>query len=606
MKKMAVSFGKSLYFTSLIILLNTLFLTHSWAQSEMSLWYIPTNKHTNTPHHHGGNEVLIPCDWDYYHRYNGEQHIIEYGIRNEGNTPLTLNLPLTFESSSSVEFSIMEQPSKAILQPGDDIHFKVQYQPFSIYRPAVATLNIPSDAVNAANCGLQFRVGGIPTPPDLLGDNCFKSAMGDFDSDGDNMTNYRATQIQTFDDKNNIIENLETLLALDGSELGTNKLTRTYDANGNVLSCKEEVTGAYSGGGTFGGTNATYTYDANNNELTYCDTFFTAFGDNITKITNTYDANNNLTTSVYIAKDETGFVFVTENTTNVYDANNRLTTSTTVTTSLFGPPSTSIETNTYDANGNLTLKKVNIDGIDLITFTYTYDANNNLLTETLVDLRVGPTPLTATTNTYNTLNSLLTQTVVSNSFGTILQMMLTNSYDTNNRLIEAKQEFTVDGMPDQNITTTFVPCDLPQPKIADPCNCGDPLNKKNQDSIITHFHDVLTVTGTPGDPVILQTGNTNFLDNNLVQIADGTNLGTIPASGEFNYDFFHTSGASGAITLNVGGVLTNPFSISVCSAKSCIVIPTMSQWGVLIFGLLILNLNLFFMGELNIRHNANE
>ena len=586
-----------------ILFLCFFFINFGHAQSEMSLWYIPANKpHT---HQHGTHSaLLIPCNWNYYHRYNGEKHVIEYGIRNEGDAPLMLTLPLNFTDDSAVEFSIMEQPAQAVISPGAEVHFKVQYQPFSIYRPAIGTLNISTDDANSTDCTLQFRVGGIPPPPDLIGDNCFKSAMGDFDINGDNTTDYEATQVQVFDDRKNVIENLETLLALDGRELGTSKLTKTYDANSNVLSCKEVGTGVYAG--FFEGTNATYTYDANNNLLTSCDTFFTSIGDNITKISNTYDANNNLKTSVYIAKDETGLVFATINTTNVYDANNRVTTSTSDETSIFGPPSTSIETNTYDVNGNLILKKVNIDGMDLITTTNTYDSNNNLLTSILVDLRFGVSPLSTIINTYNTLNSLLTQMVTSISFGMTLKMTLTNIYDTNNRLINEQQAFLVDGIPDQNITTAFIPCDLPQPSIADPCNCGDPLNKKDRDEVITHFHDVLTVSGTPGDVVILQTGNTNFLDNNLLQIADGTNLGMIPASGEFNYDFFHASGASGSITLNVGGVLSNPFDISVCSAKNCIIIPTMSQWSLLIFSLLLLNISIFNIDKLRRFNIFNE
>ena len=105
---------------------------------------------------------------------------------------------------------------------------------------------------------------------------------------------------------------------------------------------------------------------------------------------------------------------------------------------------------------------------------------------------------------------------------------------------------------DDFYTGNFTLCTATSPSLKDPCSCEDPLNKKNNGDNITHFHDVLTAKGMPGQQVVLQTGNTNFLDNNLNQITDGTLLGVIPESRELNYDFFHASGASGAITVTIG------------------------------------------------------
>lgn len=128
--------------------------------------------------------------------------------------------------------------------------------------------------------------------------------------------------------------------------------------------------------------------------------------------------------------------------------------------------------------------------------------------------------------------------------------------------------------------------------INDPCSCADDMNRKDGAGTITHFHDVLTVdvAGSTGQSVVLTTGGANFLDANLNPIADGTTLGMIP----LNYDFFHASGASGSITLTVGGVEQAPFAISVCSEDACAApIPTMSEWGLLIFCLLVLNMGVF-------------
>lgn len=142
------------------------------------------------------------------------------------------------------------------------------------------------------------------------------------------------------------------------------------------------------------------------------------------------------------------------------------------------------------------------------------------------------------------------------------------------------------------------------PMASDPCGCNDPDNIRSSQGLITHFHDVLEVLGTVGEDVVLTSGGSYFLDGNLVQIPDNTNLGTIPASGVFEFDFFHASGPTGNISLTVGGVAVNPtpLPISVCNASDCpstaqAPIPTMSEWGTMIFCLLILNLGLIFLRE---------
>ena len=138
------------------------------------------------------------------------------------------------------------------------------------------------------------------------------------------------------------------------------------------------------------------------------------------------------------------------------------------------------------------------------------------------------------------------------------------------------------------------------PSISDPCSCADPLNQKNASGVVTRFHDKLTVMGTAGQSVVLKTGGPNFTDAAGTQIPDGTSIGPIPAGNTLEYDFYHASGASGSIVLTIDGVDTAPFPISVCSASSCTTtavapIPTMSEWGLLIFGLLVLNLGVIFL-----------
>lgn len=137
------------------------------------------------------------------------------------------------------------------------------------------------------------------------------------------------------------------------------------------------------------------------------------------------------------------------------------------------------------------------------------------------------------------------------------------------------------------------------PSIADPCSCTDILNKRDAGGVVTHFHDILTIKGSANTTVTLVTGGANFLNTNLSQIPTGT-IGTTDAAGDFTIDFWHASKASGSVEVTVGGVPTtpSPFALSVCDATICAVlapIPTMSEWGSIIFGLLTLNLGLVFL-----------
>lgn len=139
--------------------------------------------------------------------------------------------------------------------------------------------------------------------------------------------------------------------------------------------------------------------------------------------------------------------------------------------------------------------------------------------------------------------------------------------------------------------------------ISDPCSCGNNLNRLGPDGLPTHFADILEVNGTAGQQVVLVTGGPNFLNAGLTQIANGTVLGVIPASGPFTFPFFHASGASGSIVVSVNGINGPPFAISVCNAATCAIpdvkIPTMGEWALMIFGLLILNMSVFFLRRKN-------
>lgn len=595
------------------------------AQAEMSLWYIPDSPFSQRGSHHHPHSVEIPCDWNYYHRSDGKDKIIEYGIRNDGDAPLTLTLPLAFDANSALTFQVITQPTNAVLQPGEDVHFKVRYVHSESAGSNKAILPIKSDDPKHPSCAINFRIGGGGPVSNPIIVGCFQqyTRVDDFGADG--MVDGTQIISRTLDMNNNILSEEEVSKDELGATLGTLTKMNTYNNQNQVLTAKtiytgfyrtivlnEMITNTYDANGnlteekvltetTFGiyDVTHTYTYDSNNRVIKDVITYTTPFVANgIGMIDYTYDANGNLLTLV--ENDGGGYMF---SETNTYDANNNLLTSIEIRngTTIFSV------VNTYDANNNLLTSAETYDSGLTTTTTNTYDANNNLITSqsTTPPSGFGPNITETTTNTYNSFNILIKEVIVfmvEFPVGTVVFMSESNAifnYDANNRLLSIDFEGSIDPTqpPIFTQTTTISPCDIPQISIADPCNCFDPLNKRDNQDIITHFHDVLSVNGTPGDAVILQTGNTNFLANNLTQIANGTMLGTIPASGTLEYDFFHSAGASGAITLSVGGVLSNPFDISVCKAKSCIVVPTMSQWGLLIFGLLLLNLSIFFVQQ---------
>lgn len=130
--------------------------------------------------------------------------------------------------------------------------------------------------------------------------------------------------------------------------------------------------------------------------------------------------------------------------------------------------------------------------------------------------------------------------------------------------------------------------DLPSVGVSDPCNCDDPLNiRSNQlNNPIALFHDSLTFTGTGA---ILCTSNCDVFrtkDGSII-----TDFGTAPNRVEFyrvpgDYSASTFSIGSGAATLEAGTC------IDTCGPEP---IPTMSQWGLLIFGLLILNMGVVFV-----------
>lgn len=132
------------------------------------------------------------------------------------------------------------------------------------------------------------------------------------------------------------------------------------------------------------------------------------------------------------------------------------------------------------------------------------------------------------------------------------------------------------------------------PDITDPCNCFDPQNvRKSADgqTKVTLFHDFVIIhNGGIGQAwvldvinagAVLQKDGTPFSINTpLTDLGDGT----------YRLDFWHKPDIGfNASFRRLSDNATETIGNS-CQEQACIIIPTFNQWGLLIFGLLILNL----------------
>ena len=139
------------------------------------------------------------------------------------------------------------------------------------------------------------------------------------------------------------------------------------------------------------------------------------------------------------------------------------------------------------------------------------------------------------------------------------------------------------------------------PSIYDPCSCGNDLNIRDANQEVLLFADFVLISGAAtGDTWVLSSVNTGDVLN-----ASGNPIGvntvlTDLGGGLHRLDFFHNPNvgfnATFTGTRNDGTVYTSSLTTG-GSCSPCPLIPTMSQWGLLIFGLLILNLSHVLISE---------
>jgi len=152
--------------------------------------------------------------------------------------------------------------------------------------------------------------------------------------------------------------------------------------------------------------------------------------------------------------------------------------------------------------------------------------------------------------------------------------------------------------------------------FSDPCSCTDAANCDDAAGTGNfYFHDVLRIPGgtgttTAGLDIRFNSGVDFFID---VPCRGGLSLPSFGAAGTripetspgvYEIDFWRLSGVAptNVVVLESGATTMVPAAVfqPVCNEADCAVvavepIPTMSEWGLLIFGLLILNLGVVFV-----------
>lgn len=128
----------------------------------------------------------------------------------------------------------------------------------------------------------------------------------------------------------------------------------------------------------------------------------------------------------------------------------------------------------------------------------------------------------------------------------------------------------------------------------DPCNCDNPNNITLADGtfLIADFIEV-DASEYISPVVTLAFADTNFLDSSGNPIAAATASFTSLGGGIYRLPYYVRVSAPATFTIDVDGDQQTGTSSVNCACDTSI--PTMSQWGLIIFGLLILNVGIFFL-----------
>ncbi len=420
-------------------------------------------------------------------------------MRNEGDAALDLTLPLTLGSGSSSDFSILEQPAKATLQPNERTHLVLRYTAPAVYNDATANLDILSN--DAANCSFSFEVGAtsVPSTPayEILcdGNVIFPVAF------------------ETFSDAPAV--NLGSVMLGD---CGEGPISKTFTIRNNTDQPLNVIANPFCGAilesipagtadipGGLGGP------------------FFDGAFETVATSGNDFEGDSEIIS--IIGEDAGDFSVTTQ------------------------PPSTIAAGGTVDF---------------VIEFNPSAAGASTKLAELCFDI------------SFQVIDGLpLGGDILIPISGVSTNCPI--EFASNNELM-----------------------------FQDPCACDDPRNCASGG--MTLFHDTLTVTGASGLTLTAVAGATDFFSAvecfggaNTV-IPAGTAIPETPAgSGMYKIEFWRPSGAVPTLMVNDGTTNhTVPASTfePVCTDAMCIPtppIPTMSEWGLMLFGLLIINLGVFFV-----------
>ena len=132
------------------------------------------------------------------------------------------------------------------------------------------------------------------------------------------------------------------------------------------------------------------------------------------------------------------------------------------------------------------------------------------------------------------------------------------------------------------------------PDIADPCDCTDPMNPP---STVTGpgggevFHELVTITSGAGETWNMDATTTGALDATGAVLVLPAALTEISA-GVYTLDFYHEINVGYAGDFSNG---TSTLSIGNTCTATCSGIPTLGEWGLIIFTLLMLNIAILFV-----------
>ena len=239
-----------------------------------------------------------------------------------------------------------------------------------------------------------------------------------------------------------------------------------------------------------------------------------------------------------------------------------------------------------DANGCTVTETITVHALPTITSTETEVCMGSSIT-------IAGSGTAATTNTY--VSGSPTTATIDASTGVVTPVAAGTTLIT----YTDDQGCTVDVTVTVMNCTAMTTATINDPSIYDPCFCGNPLNITGTNQEVFLFADFVVISGAVGDTWVLSNVNSgDVLDVNGNPISVGTPL-TDLGGGLFRLDLYHNPEIGFNASFTGTRVDGTPYvtSLTTGGSCSCPLIPTMSQWGLIIFGLLILNLSVGLISE---------